>query len=267
MESVAVFVTPGPLEGLGGARNPFGLEGYLWLEALGWMVLLLPLCMVASAVRLVLRFRISGAVVRQQIKWLAFAASFMGFMYLLIMSVGFVVWLVSAPGAYSDLGTQTWWGAILEDIMLLSFAALPVAIGLAILRYRLYDIDLVINRTLVYGSLTATLVLLYAGSVVSLQYVFRTLTGGGSQLAIVASTLVIAALFNALRRRIQGFIDRRFYRRKYDARRTLEVFSSKLREETDLEQLDAALLSVVRATVQPEHVSLWLKAADREAKR
>ena len=266
VESVAVFVTPGPLEGLGGARNPFGLEDYLRLEVLGWIVLLLlPLCMVASAVSLVLRFRISGAVVRQQIKWLAFAASFMGFMYLLIMSVGFVVWLVSAPGAYSDLGTQTWWGAILEDIMLLSFAALPVAIGLAILRYRLYDIDLVINRTLVYGSLTATLVLLYAGSVVSLQYVFRALTGGESQLAIVASTLVIAALFNPLRRRVQNFIDRRLYRRKYDAQKTLSAFSKTLREETDLEALNGELLSVVRETMQPEHVSLWLRETERKA--
>ena len=266
VESVAVFVTPGPLEGLGGARNPFGLEGYLWLEVLGWIVLLLlPLCMVASAVSLVLRFRISGAEMRQQIKWLAFAASFMGFMYLLIMSVGFVVWLVSAPGTYSDLGTETWWGAILEDVMLLSFAAVPVAIGVAILRYRLYDIDVVINRTLVYGSLTATLVLLYAGSVVSLQYVFRALTGGESQLAIVASTLVIAALFNPLRRRVQNFIDRRLYRRKYDAQKTLSGFSKTLREETDLEALNGELLSVVRETMQPEHVSLWLRKTERKA--
>ena len=266
VESVAVFVTPGPLEGLGGARNPFGLEGYLWLEVVGWIVLLLlPLCMVASAISLVLRFRISGAVVRQQIKWLAFAASFMGSIYLLIMSVGFVVWLVSAPGTYSDLGTETWWGAILEDVMLLSFAAVPVAIGFAILRYRLYDIDLVINRTLVYGSLTVTLALLYVGSVVTLQYASRALTGGESQLAIVASTLVIAALFNPLRRRIQKLIDRRFYRRKYDAQKTLSAFSKTLREETDLEALNAELLTVIRETIQPAHVSLWLRKTERKA--
>ena len=266
VESVAVFVTPGPLEGLGGARNPFGLEGYLWLEVVGWIVLLLlPLCMVASAISLVLRFRISGAVVRQQIKWLAFAASFMGSIYLLIMSVGFVVWLVSAPGTYSDLGTETWWGAILEDVMLLSFAAVPVAIGFAILRYRLYDIDLVINRTLVYGSLTVTLALLYVGSVVTLQYASRALTGGESQLAIVASTLVIAALFNPLRRRIQKLIDRRFYRRKYDAQKTLSAFSKTLREETDLEALNAELLTVIRETIQPVHVSLWLRKTERKA--
>ncbi|MDQ3250911.1 MAG: hypothetical protein M3P86_01230, partial [Actinomycetota bacterium] len=175
LESVAVFLTPGPLDGLGGARNPFGLEGYPWLEVLGWIVLLLlPLCMLASAASLVLRFRRSGGEVRQQIKWLAFAASFMGSVYLLIMSAGFIDWLISAPGTQSDPGTQTLWGALLEDVMLLSFAGVPVAIGFAILRYRLYDIDVIVNRTLVYGSLTVSLAAVYIGSVVSLQYIFRT---------------------------------------------------------------------------------------------
>ena len=136
---------------------------------------------------------------------------------------------------------------------------IPLSIGVAVLRYRLYDIDVIVNRTLVYGSLTVALVALYIGSVVSLQYVFRTLTGGRSPLAIVASTLAIAALFNALRRRIQSFIDRRFYRRKYDAARTLSGFSARLRDETDLEQLNAELLSVVRMTMQPEHATLWLR--------
>jgi hypothetical protein len=260
VESVAVFLTPGPLDGLGGARNPFGLEGYSWLEVLGWIVLLLlPLCMLASAASLVLRFRRSGGEVRQQIKWLAFAASFMGSLYLLIMSAGFIAWLISAPGTQSDPGTQTLWGALLENVMLLSFAAVPVAIGFAILRYRLYDIDLVINRTLVYGSLTVSLVLLYVGSVILMQYASRALTGGESQLAVVASTLVIAALFNPLRQRIQNLIDRRFYRRKYDAAKTLETFGARLREETDLDTLGDDLTSVVRETMQPEHVSLWLQ--------
>ena len=127
------------------------------------------------------------------------------------------------------------------------------------LRYRLYDIDVVINRTLVYGALSASLVLLYVGGVVGLQYVLRVFAGGGSQLAIVASTLSIAALFNPLRNRFQSFIDRRFYRRKYDSQKTLETFSKRLREETNLESLNAELMSVVRETVQPEHVSLWLR--------
>jgi hypothetical protein len=137
--------------------------------------------------------------------------------------------------------------------------ALPTAIGIAVLRYRLYDIDLVINRTLVYGPLTAMLALLYLGGVVSMQYAFRTLTGQESQVAIVASTLAIAALFNPLRRRVQAFVDRRFYRRKYDARKTLEDFSTKLKNETDLESLNNDLVGVVRETMQPEHVSLWLR--------
>jgi hypothetical protein len=261
LESVIVFLTPGTLDGLGGARNPFGLDGYPLLEVLGWgFLLMLPLCMLASASSLVLRFRRSGGEERQQIKWIAFAASFMGSVYLLIMSAGLINWLISAPGVVSDLGTQTLWGALLEDVMLLSFAAIPVAIGFAVLRHRLYDIDVIINRTLVYGSLTLTLVALYFGSIVVSQRVFVVLTGQGSTLAVVASTLLIAALFNPLRRRIQSFIDRRFYRRKYDARKTLEAFSSKLRDEADLETLNDELVGVVAETMQPAHVSLWLRA-------
>ena len=128
------------------------------------------------------------------------------------------------------------------------------------LKYRLYDIDLIINRTLVYGSLTLTLLLVYFGGVATTQALFRALTGQQQQpqLAVVVSTLAIAALFNPLRRRIQSFIDRRFFRSKYDARKTLEAFSARLREETDLEALDTELVSVVKRTMQPEHVSLWL---------
>jgi hypothetical protein len=230
------------------------------LEVLGWgFLLMLPLCMLASASSLVLRFRRSGGEERQQIKWIAFAASFMGSVYLLIMSAGLITWLISAPGVVSDLGTQTLWGALLEDVMLLSFAAIPVAIGFAVLRYRLYDIDVVINRTLVYGSLTVTLVALYFGGILVLQRLFVLLTSQQSTLAVVASTLLIAALFTPLRRRIQSFIDRRFYRSKYDARKTLEAFSVKLREEMDLEALNEDLVGVVRETMQPAHVSLWLR--------
>jgi hypothetical protein len=266
LESLIVFLTPGPLDGLGGARNPFGLDGYPLLEVLGWgFLLMLPLCMLASASSLVLRFRRSGGEERQQIKWIAFAASFMGSVYLLIMSAGLITWLISAPGVVSDLGTQTLWGALLEDVMLLSFAAIPVAIGFAVLRYRLYDIDVVINRTLVYGSLTASLALVYFGGVTGLQRLLAPIVGQGGQLAIVASTLAIAALFNPLRRRIQRLIDRSFYRSKYDARETLEAFSIRLRDETDLNHLSRDLVGVVRETVQPAHVSLWLRPPERRS--
>ena len=197
---------------------------------------------------LVVRFRRSHGVERQQLKWFAYCAAVVG------LGLGTGVFI--PEGRAADLAFL---------VGLLGLAGLPVAAGIAILRYRLYDIDVIVNRTLIYGSLTISLVAIYVGSVVTLQYVFRMLTGGGSQLAIVASTLVIAALFNALRHRIQSFIDRRFYRRKYDAARTLSAFSARLRDETDLEQLRAELLSVVRATMQPEHATLWLREREIES--
>jgi hypothetical protein len=146
-------------------------------------------------------------------------------------------------------------------LFLAGASTIPVAVGVAILRYHLYDIDLIINRTLVYGSLTVLLALLYFGSATVTQSLFQTLTGQERlpQLVVVTSTLVIAALFNPLRRRIQSFIDRRFYRRKYDARKTLEAFSAKLRNETDLDALSGDLVGVVAETMQPAHVSLWLR--------
>jgi len=152
------------------------------------------------------------------------------------------------------------YGLIVTTVINLSLLLIPLSIGVAILRYRLWDIDDLINRTLVYVSLSVTLALVYFGGVATTEAIFRALTGQEQQpqLAIVVSTLVIAGLFMPLRRRIQGFIDRRFYRRKYDARKTLEAFSAKLSHETDLDALSDDLISVVGETMQPAHVSLWL---------
>jgi hypothetical protein len=149
---------------------------------------------------------------------------------------------------------------VFETGILISMLLIPLSIGVAILRHRLWDVDTAINRTVVYGALTASLALVYLGGVAATQAIFRALTGQEQQpqLAIVVSTLVIAALFNPLRRRIQSFIDRRFYHRKYDARKTLEAFSATLRDETDLDALGADLVNAVRETMQPTHVSLWL---------
>ena len=259
--SVTGTLAPGPLENQGGVRNPFGLEALPWLVVATYVITpLLPLCILASAVSMVLRFRRSRGEERQQIKWIAFAASFVGLLYLTAMVTG-VIFTTALSGDGSSLPSPPWWFDLLFSVAVLGFAGVPVAIGFAVLKYRLYDIDIIINRTLVYGSLTATLIALYFGSVVTTQAILRALTGQTEQpqLAIVVSTLVIAALFNPLRRRIQSFIDRRFYRRKYDARKTLEAFSARLREETDLETLNNELAGVIRETMQPAHVSLWLR--------
>ena len=257
--SVLVGLTPGGLQNLGGIRNPYALEGYPWLETVAYIVLpLLPLCMLASVISLVMRYRRSRGEERQQIKWIAFAASFVGLLYLIAMVCAFIF----PSGAWFQAGSPLWLD-LLGYAALSSFTLVPIAIGFAVLRYRLYEIDIIINRTLVYGSLTISLALVYVGLVVPLQYVFRALAGGDSQLVIVASTLAIAALFNPLRRRNQSFIDRRFYRRKYDARKMLEEFSARLREETDLDSLSEDLVGVVRETVRPARVSLWLRQPGR----
>ena len=258
--SLSILLTPGPLDALGGVRNPFGLEGRPWVaDALKAGRLLLLLCFLASALSLVLRFRRSGGEERQQIKWIAFAASFFGLVYL-AATIGAVFVRDIALDVTGGTPTPLWL-QLLQDAVSLSSVGISIAIGFAVLKYRLYDIEVIINRTLVYGALTAMLALVYLGGVTATQAIFRALTGQEEQpqLAVVVSTLVIAALFTPLRRRIQGFIDRRFYRRKYDARKTLETFSARLQEETVLDALNDELVSVVRETMQPAHVSLWLR--------
>jgi len=259
---VGFIFVPGDLEGHPGVRNPFGLEWLAWMADVAvFIVLLLPLCILVSALSLVLRYRRSRGEVREQIKWLAFAASFVGLVYF----GGLIGQLVFAPDSLAGDAESALWVDILNNMLLLSFAGVPVAVGIAILKYRLYDIEIIINRALVYGLLTATLALIYLGGVVGLQYTFRALTGSESQLAVVASTLAIAALFVPLRRRVQILIDRRFYRKKYDARKTLEEFGARLRDETDLESLSDDLVAVTRDTVQPAHVSLWLLPSERRS--
>jgi hypothetical protein len=225
----------------------FAAEVEGWRSAvLGWLWKLeTPMLLLAglgAVISLFVRFRRARGDERQQIKWFASAAALS------------LVWI-------SAFGQST--GGLPEGIVALSsllvVPSIPIATGIAILRYRLYDIDVIINRTLVYGSLTATLVAVYFGAVVLLQRLFGVLTDEKSTLAVVASTLVIAALFNPLRRRIQALIDRLFYRRKYDAAKTLEAFSARLREEPDLDRLGEDLVGVVRETMQPEHVSLLLR--------
>jgi hypothetical protein len=239
-------LTPGPIEGLEGIRNPLGVEGFR--ESLSFVGELLffvsNLLVLLSVASLFLRLRHAGRTTRQQIKWLAYAAALLGTV-VIVSTVGDIL-----------IGGLGWWVFL---VIILAFLCLPLSIGVAVLRYRLYDIDIIINRTLVYGSLTVLLAGVCEGSIVLLQEAFRALTGQHSGLAIVASTLVIAALFNPLRRRIQAFIDRLFYRRKYDAVKTLEAFSSQMREETDLDALSSDVVGVARRTVQPAHVSLWLR--------
>ena len=255
LASVVLTISPGDLPGHPGMRNPFGLEGHptvaLWLTG---AIALLPACILASAASLVIRYRRSGGVVRQQIKWVAFAASFVGLAYGITLLAG----LFFAPDALTTEESPLWM-ALLQNTVLMSYAGIPIAVGIAVLRHRLYDIDLIINRALVYGSLTATLALVYAASVAALQAGLRVLTGQDSTLAVVASTLAIAALFGPLRRRVQAFVDRRFYRRKYDAAKTLDAFSVRLRDETRLDTLSEDLVGAVTRTVQPAHASLWLR--------
>ena len=212
--------------------------------------------MLASASSLLVRYLHSGKEVREQIRWLAFAASVvvLGYFVMVIMRNCFFA-SDTAGGCRPPVGKT-----FSQDAITISFAGIPVAIGFAVLKYRLYDIEIIINRDpglrSAYRHAPRALLRGHSGIAAALR-----LAHGPerSTLAVVASTLVIAALFNPLRRRIQAFIDRRFYRRKYDARKTLEAFSVKLREETDLEALNDELVGVVRETMQPAHVSLWLR--------
>jgi hypothetical protein len=235
-----------------GLANPLGLGGGVGafltaIENAGYGYGILPIAVLASIASMIIRFYGASGRERLQLKWVVYTA--------VLTAASFLVsFMLPDPVPQGIRDAVFLFGVA-------TFAAIPIAAGIAIMRYRLYEIDLLINRTLVYGALTALLVAVYFGGVTATQAMFRVLTGQEQQpqLAVVVSTLAIAALFSPLRRRIQAFIDRRFYRRKYDARKTLEAFSSQLRNESDLDALSNDLVEVVRETMQPAHVSLWLR--------
>jgi hypothetical protein len=234
------------------AGDAVAIVVFLLLLVLG---VIFPLGAVASMFG---RLHGAGLEERQQIKWVAYAA--------VVMVGGYAI--LAARQLLPQDWTVGFVGSYVLGFLLASIGAVgvPAAAGVAILKYRLYDIDVIINRTLVYGALTVSLVLVYGAGVVVLQGLFRAFTGQESNLAIVASTLTIAVLFQPLRRRIQDFIDRRFYRRKYDVAKTLEAFGVRLRDEVDLDRLSEDLLAVTKETLQPAHVSLWLRSPQEKKK-
>jgi hypothetical protein len=261
--AVSGAFSSGPVEGLGPIRNPLGIEGFSNFSNSILLNMVALVLVVAAALSVFMRLHRAAGIERQQIKWFAYATA------------AAVMGLVLAEIIPDVIEVPHWFERIGNAIFLLLIPAIPISMGIAILRYRLYDIDLLINRTLVYGALTALLAAGYVATITAFQGIgslvyqvpFRALSGQESALATVAATLAMAALFNPLRKRIQSFIDRRFYRSKYDARKTLEAFSVKLRDETDLNSLNSDLLSVVRDAIQPAHVSVWLRPVAEMGRR
>jgi MFS family permease len=241
---VAGVLQPGPLEDYPEIDNAYGVDNPAVPAVSGLSLLLMGLVLISSAVSLVLRFRRARGESRLQLKWLAFAGA------------------VAAPtvvvmtALYEVVGE-----GVANTTIMLSIMALPAATATAIARYRLYDIDVVINRTLVYGSLTALLAAVYVGSVLVLQLALSGFTQG-SGLAVAASTLAVAGLFRPVRSRVQASVDRRFFRSRFDAGRTLAEFGTRLRDEVDLEALSIDLQSAVSETMRPAHVSLWLRTQE-----
>ena len=254
---VLIVLTPGTLEEApaAGMANPLGVEaaaGALTV-LMGVFLPLVPLCIIASAVSLVVRFRRAGGVVRQQLKWLTLAVAVVAGLFGVTMAATLLA-STGPPGA-DPFGVR-----LLQTLSLASFILVPAAIGTAVLRHRLFDIDVVINRAVVYTALTAALALAYLGTVLLLQQVLRPLTDS-SDLSVAGSTLAVAGLFRPLRSRLQRVVDRRFYRRRYDAQRTVGDFAVRLRSELDLRAVGEDLRLVVEQTVQPSSVQLWLRGA------
>jgi hypothetical protein len=253
--SVGILLQPGTMAGDGypNVVNPLGVSALKPLLAvLQATLILIPICIVASAASLVGRYRRSRGIQRVQLKWLATGAAAAALIYGVTM-------VASLGTSWNQADTPTWVAA-LQFIAVPAFALIPIAMGFAISRYRLYDIDRIINRTLVYGVLTGVLAAVYVGLVLGLGAVARSVGGSArSPVVVAASTLAAAGLFRSVRQRVQGFIDRRFYRRRYDAQRTLEAFSGRLRDEVDLDALETHLLGTVHETLEPANASLWLR--------
>lgn len=243
--SIAVAFSPGPVVGFNSIENPLGVETMRGTTSL-FRVLGYTLVLVA-VVSLFERLRYTRGIEQQQIKWVTYTS--------MVGASGAILRYVVYP--YISVPWFFWSSFAL---LMIGLVGVPLAMGNAILRYRLFDIDVIINRTLVYGSLTVSIAVFYGLGVVVLQSLFRAITGQEYDLAIVISTLAIAALFHPLRRRIQAVIDRRFYRRKYDAAKTLQAFSARISDEVDLNTLSEDLVAVVQETMQPTHVSLWLRS-------
>jgi hypothetical protein len=247
---VMYAIRPGRLDAAPELGNPLGIEGIRWFldPAIATLANLLVLVLLAAVVDKVVMFRRARGDERQQIKWFALAA--LGFPVLFAVSLVFELFF-----------GRNRWGDVDPVVIafLLGFNGMAAGIGVAVFKYRLYDVGTIVNRTLVYGAMTAILASAYVGLVFGFQSLLAPFTAE-SDLAIAASTLAVAALFRPVRTRIQSFIDHRFYRRKFDTEKTIEAFNAHLRDEVDLGQLSSRLLTVVSHTMQPAHVSLWLRS-------
>ncbi|WP_328993439.1 hypothetical protein OG394_03855 [Kribbella sp. NBC_01245] len=246
---LASAAKPGALEDFPTLTNPYAVDSAVQTIGEGVSAMTVLGLLVASSVSLILRFRRAGYEQRQQIKWLVWAGA-----------------LAAATIAIGTAAYELLTPPVANAAILLSILGLPVATGIGILRHRLYDVDVVINRTIVYGALTVTLAAGYLGSVLLLQLLLRPVTQGSGP-AVAVSTLAVAGLFRPLRARIQAGVDRRFFRRRYDAAQTLAAFGVRLRHELDLQALAIDLRNVVHETMQPTHVSLWLRTDDRNDSR
>jgi hypothetical protein len=256
---LSLILTPGPMKDAGypHTQNPFGVSALGGvIDAAKILILVVPAMMVASAAALIVRYRRSNRHARLQLKWLAAAAGGVALVYLVVEPLSAILYPseTHAPN----------WILLLQDVALLSFGLIPVAIGIAILRHRLFDIDVIVRKTLVYAVLVACLATIYLVGVYAIESVVRRLSGNSSTLAVTISTLAVAAAFQPLRSRIQAAVDRRFYRARYDAAQTLDAFSARLREEIDLEALSGDVIALVGDALHPAHVALWLRPTGGE---